>query len=132
MEILRRVTTIVLEAINVGTTEAPRALSIAKDLPPTARATMIKLLHEYKDVFVWSHEDMKGLDPKFYQHQIYHHGCKANPTMAVSDEAELCGTHKRGNRQTFENRVHLVGQKGNMAKPNRRSTQKEWENPGMR
>ena len=31
---------------------------------------MIELLHEYKDVFAWSHEDMKGLDPKFYQHQI--------------------------------------------------------------
>ena len=31
---------------------------------------MIDLLHENKDVFAWSHEDMKGLDPKFYQHQI--------------------------------------------------------------
>ena len=59
-----------LEEINIGTTEAPRALSIAKDLLPTARATMIKLLQEYKDVFSWSHEDMKKLDPKFYQHQI--------------------------------------------------------------
>ena len=31
---------------------------------------MISLLTEYKDVFAWSHEDMKGLDPKFYQHKI--------------------------------------------------------------
>ena len=31
---------------------------------------MIALLTEYKDVFAWSHEDMKGLDPKFYQHKI--------------------------------------------------------------
>ena len=31
---------------------------------------MIDLLHKYKDVFAWSHEDMKRLDPKFYQHQI--------------------------------------------------------------
>ena len=31
---------------------------------------MIALLGEYKDVFSWSYEDMKGLDPKFYQHQI--------------------------------------------------------------
>ena len=31
---------------------------------------MIKLLQEYKDVFTWSHEDMKGLDLKFYQYQI--------------------------------------------------------------
>ena len=31
---------------------------------------MIALLGEYRDVFAWSYEDMKGLDPKFYQHQI--------------------------------------------------------------
>ena len=31
---------------------------------------MIDLLHEYKFLFVLSHEDMKGLDLKFYQHQI--------------------------------------------------------------
>ena len=31
---------------------------------------MIALFTEYRDVFAWSHEDMKGLDPKFYQHKI--------------------------------------------------------------
>ena len=31
---------------------------------------MIALLGEYRDVFAWSYDDMKGLDPKFYQHQI--------------------------------------------------------------
>ena len=31
---------------------------------------MIDMLREYKDVFALSHEDMKGLDAKFYQHQI--------------------------------------------------------------
>ena len=31
---------------------------------------MLELLKEYKDVFAWSHEDMKGLDPKFYPHKI--------------------------------------------------------------
>ena len=31
---------------------------------------MIALLKEYKDVFTWSHEDMKGLDPKFHQHKM--------------------------------------------------------------
>ena len=30
---------------------------------------MIALLKEYKDVFARSHEDMKGLDSKFYQHK---------------------------------------------------------------
>ena len=30
-----------------------------------------ELLKQYKDVFAWSFEDMKGLDPTFYQHQIH-------------------------------------------------------------
>ena len=58
------------EEMNVGTTEEPRPLSIAKDLPPSEKMTLIELLREYKDVFAWSHKDMKGLDLKFYQHQI--------------------------------------------------------------
>ena len=29
------------------------------------------LLKQYKDVFAWSFEDMKGLDPAFCQHQIH-------------------------------------------------------------
>ena len=45
-------------------------LLISKDLPPVEKASMIDLLHKYKDVFAWSHEFMKRLDPKFYQHQI--------------------------------------------------------------
>ena len=44
--------------------------SIVKDLLPSQKAAMIALIKEYKDVFAWSHEDMKGLDPKFYQHKI--------------------------------------------------------------
>ena len=70
MEISRRLTLTLLEEINVGNFEAPRALLVAKDLHPAEKAAMIALLHEYKDVFAWSHEDMKGLDPKFYQHQM--------------------------------------------------------------
>ena len=31
---------------------------------------MIALLGEYMDIFAWSYDDMKGLDPKFYQQQI--------------------------------------------------------------
>ena len=40
------------------------------NLPPLEKTAMIDLLHEYKFLFVLSHEDMKGLDLKFYQHQI--------------------------------------------------------------
>ena len=70
MKISQRVTTSVLEDINVGSIEAPRLLSISKDLMPSEKTAMTELLQEFKDVFAWSHEDMKGLDPKFYQHKI--------------------------------------------------------------
>ena len=70
MEISRRVTASPLEDVNIGTRSEPRLLSIAKELAPDQKQAMIALLTEYKDVFAWSHEDMKGLDPKFYQHKI--------------------------------------------------------------
>ena len=66
MEISRRVTTSTLEEINVGSAEAPRLLTIAKVLTPSKKMAMTDLLREFKDVFAWSHDDMKGLDPKFY------------------------------------------------------------------
>ena len=70
MEILCTVTTSTLEEINVGSAEAPRLLTIAKDLTPNEKMAMTELLQEFKDVFVWSHADMKGLGPKFYQLKI--------------------------------------------------------------
>ena len=32
---------------------------------------MVALLTDFKDVFAWSYEDMRGLDPQLYQHQIH-------------------------------------------------------------
>ena len=70
MEISRQVTASTLEEVNIETTAVLQLLSIARDLTSGEKTTMKKLLWEYKDVFAWSHVDMKGLDPKFYQHKI--------------------------------------------------------------
>ena len=70
MEISHRVTASALEEVNIGTTEVPRLLSIARDLTSGEKMAMTELLREYRDVFAWSHKDIKGLDPKFYQHKI--------------------------------------------------------------
>ena len=70
MEVSRRAAATVLEEVNMGTLAEPRTISIAKNLPPSTKTELIGLLGEYKDVFAWSYDDMKGLDPKFYQHQI--------------------------------------------------------------
>ena len=57
-----------LETINLGSDETPRTLQIANKLPAGERATLVRLLIDYQDVFAWSYTDMKGLDPQYYQH----------------------------------------------------------------
>ena len=54
------------EEVNLGTTNDPRPVN-----PPTNKVVLITLLQDYRDVLAWSHEDMKGLDPEFSQHQIH-------------------------------------------------------------
>mgnify|MGYP000061183958 FL=1 len=51
--------------------EEPRPVSVAKEIQLAEKTTTMELLKEYKDVFAWSYEDMKGLDPQFYQHQMH-------------------------------------------------------------
>ena len=38
--------------------------------PHEEKKAMIALLTDFRDVFTWSYEDMRGLDPQLYQHQI--------------------------------------------------------------
>ena len=60
-----------LEEFNLETSEALRPINVAKEMPPNEKTTMIELLKEFSDVFTRSYEDMRGLDPKLYQHQIH-------------------------------------------------------------
>ena len=48
MEVSRRVVATELEEVNMGTLAEPRTLSIAKNLPPSTKTSLIS---EYKDVF---------------------------------------------------------------------------------
>ena len=43
---------------------------IATDLELEEETELIKLLKEYRDVFAWSFEDLKGVDPVVCQHTI--------------------------------------------------------------
>ena len=40
-------------------------------MPLEEKSAMVALLKEFWDVFAWSYEDMQGLDPQLYQHQIH-------------------------------------------------------------
>jgi hypothetical protein len=43
---------------------------IAKELHAEFKEQLTHVLQMYKDVFVWSYEDMNGLNPEFYHHKI--------------------------------------------------------------
>jgi hypothetical protein len=65
-----RVRSVKLEELNLGTPEEPRTVLVAKDLDPEFKAHLNTVLTEYRDVFAWSYEDMKGINPEFYHHKI--------------------------------------------------------------
>ena len=47
-----------------------KPVKISAHLEPAFREQLVHLLTEFKDVFAWDYSDMKGLDPRFYQHRI--------------------------------------------------------------
>jgi hypothetical protein len=59
-----------LKELNLGTLEEPRNVLVAKDLDVEFKAKLVMVLREYKEVFAWSYEGMKGLNPEFYHHKI--------------------------------------------------------------
>jgi hypothetical protein len=59
-----------LKELNLEMPEEPRNVLVAKDLDVEFKAQIGLVLKEYKDVFAWSYEDMKGLNPEFYHHKI--------------------------------------------------------------
>ena len=71
MAVWQRVKASQLEEVNLGTGEETRPVHVAKEMPPEEKSAMVTLLKEFRDVFAWSYEDMRGLDPQLYQHQIH-------------------------------------------------------------
>ena len=54
--------------MNLGTEEAKKEVKIETSLSASTRKEMIDLLKEYVDVFVWSYQDMSGLDMDIVVH----------------------------------------------------------------
>ena len=53
-----------------GPGEEPKPVWIATDLSQEEEELLVSTLKEYKDVFVWSSKDLKGVDPEVCQHTI--------------------------------------------------------------
>ena len=76
MKVSQRVQASTLEEVNwveKDNGNESKTVLIAKDMTEVDKQMLTTLLKQYKDVFAWSFEDMKGLDPTFCQHQINLH-----------------------------------------------------------
>ena len=71
MTVSQRVKAFTLEEVNLWTIKAPISVNVAKEMTTAGKTAMIDLLREFRDVFACSYEDMCGLDPKLYHHQIH-------------------------------------------------------------
>ena len=101
MKVSQRVQASALEEINLAEEDKDNELKtvlIAKDMIEADKQRLTALLKQYKDVFAWSFEDMKGLDPAFCQHQINLHKdakpvqqrrYRLNPNYAIKVKEEI-------------------------------------------
>ena len=66
LAVSQRVKPTKLEEVNISEEGRQRPVFVAKNLPANFKTELKQTLQEYCDVFAWSYEDMKGLDPQFY------------------------------------------------------------------
>ena len=59
-----------IEEWNLGTDEDPKTIRVNKNFPAQFKTEARGVFEEFKDVFAWEHEDLKGVDPKVCQHKI--------------------------------------------------------------
>lgn len=58
------------EPFNLGTCDNPKNILLASDLTPDEREKMKEIIKRRQNVFVWSYEDMPGIDREIAEHTI--------------------------------------------------------------
>ncbi|KAK5795056.1 hypothetical protein PVK06_036311 [Gossypium arboreum] len=59
-----------VEIVNLGNEEKKQEVKIRTSISDNTKHDLIALLHEYKDTFVWSYQDMPGLDEDVVIHKL--------------------------------------------------------------
>src|SRR4051812_591977 len=59
-----------IEIINLGTDKEPKEIKIGATLNEGVKATLVKLLHDYAEIFAWSYRDMPRLDIDIVVHRL--------------------------------------------------------------
>ena len=98
LEFSKRVQEDELLDLNLGTLEEPQNVRVSAKLDPEFKGDVHALLLSFKDVFAWNYSDMKGVDPRFYQHwitlkddatPIRQHRYRMNPNYAAKVKEEI-------------------------------------------
>ena len=64
------------QLINLGTDDEPKTIQVGNTLTISEKDALVALLIEFKEIFVWSYEDMPRIDIDIVQHCI-----TTDPTM---------------------------------------------------
>jgi hypothetical protein len=59
-----------LEEVDIGDGAIPRLTFVNKNLDPTFKLELIKLLKEYADCFAWNYNEMPGLSRDLVEHRL--------------------------------------------------------------
>ena len=59
-----------VDTINLGTEEDIKEVRIGVNLELGVKQRLIRLLHDYVEIFAWSYEDMPGLDTDIVVHRF--------------------------------------------------------------
>ncbi len=59
-----------LVKLNLGTQVEPQDVLVGAILPTTFQLQLKNLLIDYKDVFVWSYKELKGIPREICEHKI--------------------------------------------------------------
>ncbi|XP_052485191.1 uncharacterized protein LOC105778992 [Gossypium raimondii] len=59
-----------VEVVNLGSEEKKQEVKIGTSISENTKRDLIALLHEYKDVFAWSFQDMPGLNTDIVVHKL--------------------------------------------------------------
>ena len=58
------------EVVNIGIEQNPPSINLGRNCTHAEKTIFMKLLQEFKDVFMWTYEDLKAYDTKIIQHVI--------------------------------------------------------------
>ena len=64
------ISTLLYEVVNLSTEQDPKNINLGKNCTHAERITFMKFFKEFKDVFVWTYDNLKTYDTKIIQQVI--------------------------------------------------------------